>query len=152
MRGVSPALTSLLLIAIAVVLILYIYPWLSALSASLQYQWSQSATKAATAYPLYITIIPPPADASSSVAIIPNFAPFTIPNVRVHIIDREGTMISPSMKLVEVNGEVVEWNGGNLPPGGIVLVTFPPDENYFGYQVLVSSPDFLRNVYIMVGT
>ncbi len=152
MKGISPALTTLLLIATAMVLILYLYPWLSTLTASLQYQWSESAAKAAAAYQLYITIIPPPADATTPVAIIHNSAPFTIPDVNIYIITRNGNMVIPDARTVDTSGTLAAWSDHQIQPGQLVLVYFPTDTNYYGYQIVVSSPQFFKNLYITVGT
>ncbi len=156
LSGVTPVLTTIMLVAVAVILVIFLYPWLTSLSSRLEVEWARASITYASTLPMFIRILPPPATGNegNAIAIIHNAGIHVLPSTTIYIIPPQAPPASPpAVYKLSTNGKVASWkNGSDLAPGETLIVYFPYDTNYFGYRILVTSPNLVVPLSAGVGT
>ena len=153
MRGVSPIISTTLLVLIGVLVISVIYPWSNAIYAQISSSMMQDLETQTIKILSDVVVLLPPAElqGTPAVAVIQNTGKFPLTPFTVSVIDSNSVMYTDlNITIVDANGVAVTYTNGRadqLLPGETAVVELPStSDNYYDWVVIVSSTHFIKEV------
>jgi len=149
-RGISPVITSTLLVLVSIAVVAIFYTWATASTtqvASAIYSDAEAAQRRILASVKILA--PPPINPwdSNMPVVIHNNGVLPLTNFRVYYIPPKTTVpVTPSGKYIDASGNIVDiaptdWPIETVYPGDAVVIWLP-EGNYNGYTIVVVARNF----------
>jgi len=150
-RGVSPVITSTLLILISISIIALLYPWATAATNKVVSALALDSDSAQQEILANVTIRVPGEENPALIpqpVLIHNTGLTTLNNVKVWISKDNGTTLEGAEgNYIKNDGTTTPINFNNtaidnFEPGEAVIIWLPPENNYAGYSIIFTSKQY----------
>jgi hypothetical protein len=150
-RGVSPVVTSTLLILISISIVALLYPWATAATNKVASAISQDSESAQEQILSNVVIRVPGAENPQNKpqpVLVHNVGLTTLNNVKVWIATNNGTDLNAAKgEYIENNGDstTVDFSTTTLSafrPGEALVIWLPAEQNYDGWSIIFTSKQY----------